>query len=173
MVPGRYELRVGASSRDIRLRGTVQHSGLGDPGPDLPAVAAEYRDPGFPLWISGRAFGALYGGNRPLNVRDHAGHYTPNTPIEDMQDSAVTNWIFQTMQFQLKHGFTVKPGDPVAIAVQNVMRDTPLRSLIMMTDGVVSPETLSGVTELLNGRWASGAARIAAGLLPGPKGKGE
>ena len=83
--PGTFELRAGASARDIRCTATVEVTA----GAATVAPSARAAVPG-PVPPSSRgAFAALLDRALPENGPDAPGEYTRNTPLADMRRSPV------------------------------------------------------------------------------------
>ena len=66
----RYEILVGASSRDIRLRGAVEKPGDGAPDPYTDPVFAPYRHAPMSFWYRTQSFAALLGREIPPHLWD-------------------------------------------------------------------------------------------------------
>ncbi len=162
---GAFEIRIGASSRDIRATAAIEVQG--DPGfvpvAESPAVAAAYRDLPLGRRFERRPFEALLG--RPLeeNAPDAKGLYTANTPLGDMD-----SWLARTL---LRVAAVVARGvvgrdDPAAAALaQEAIQQMTPRMFRMATKGAVSDQLRDGLLLLFNGRSGPGLQKTIRGLF--------
>ena len=143
--PGEFEIRFGASSRNIRgrVRVTVRGpavSGL-SPGPrayhDITPATTFGRDD----------FAQLYGRPLPDNVPDQRGSYTVNTPIADMNHP-----LARVVRRVLRVGGR--------LAVRGE-RDSPARLLVNRTIDEATPRMLSIFLGGLGVRFGRALVRIA------------
>jgi Beta-glucosidase-related glycosidases len=143
--PGEFEIRFGASSRDIRgrLRITItgpEVTGL-EPGPrayhDITPATTFDRDD----------FAQLYGRPLPDNVPDQRGSYTVNTPLADIDHP-----LARALQCLLRVGgrLAVRGG-----------RDSPARLLVDRTIDEATPRMLSMFFGSLGIRLSRALVRIA------------
>ncbi|TAJ46664.1 MAG: glycosyl hydrolase [Herbiconiux sp.] len=119
--PGRFELRLGRSSRDILWHSTVQ---LGRPDAAVPHVADEgvYRAPRRASGFPAADFERLLGRALPTNTTAQPGRFTLDTAIRDMQRTRVGRILFRYMQRQAvrtigapdEHGVVEVAGEVVA-----------------------------------------------------------
>lgn len=142
--PGRYEVLVGASSRDLRGQATL--TVLGDPFParDEPAV---YRHPTARLDVDDGAYAALLGRPLPPNP-GYPPPYTRNTPFEAVAHTPVGRLLLEQYERELRASFSDDPANQPLIRA--MLAEAPLRTLLM--GGRVSSEQLDLLIELLNGR---------------------
>lgn len=176
---GAFEIRVGASSRDIRLTERVvlaageafaEHPDAVDAG--LPArvseryaVSDEVRaalEPYYhvkPHGFTQEAFEALYA--RPLPQPRPVRPFTPDTVMRDIGESPVGRIVLRAVESTSKK-ILEKEGDDLKTIVDSMLDDMPLRSVLM---GGVSYEMLMGIVNVLNGHYVRGFRTVAGKLL--------
>ena len=156
---GPFEILVGASSHDLRLRGKVLvESAAGDqqvPEQDrLPA----YKD--FPAdgGISTEDFQALLQRPLPDPQPPAQGEYTLNTPIADMTDSFFGRLLRKLMERQLQR---MMEGEdhPNAAMMEAVLEEAPLRTLVT-PGGALSRGAAEGLLLLINGHFFRGLLHL-------------
>jgi beta-glucosidase len=158
--PGAFELLVGASSRDIRLRATVTVESDDPPATavDREALAAYYhlsKDKA----ISQADFERLLGRKVPGNEIVRGEPYTRNTPISDMQGSYFGRQLGAYVQRQIKARI-VYEDDPNAPMIMATAWEGPLRILMMGSDGAINREMLEALVLLVNGRYLKGVSGL-------------
>ena len=156
--PGVFEILVGASSRDIRLRATVTVESKDPPATavDRQALAA-YFDLKKDTAISQAAFERLLGRKVPRNEIVKGEPYTRNTPISDMQGSFVGRQLGAFIQRQLRARIgDGSEDDPNVPMIEAVAWEGPLRILMMGSDGAINREMLDALVLLVNGRYHKG-----------------
>ena len=156
---GDFEILVGASSQDIRLTSTlrVDSSQQASPIADREKFAPYYNlSKNTP--ISRDAFEALYGRALPDNQQPQKGNYTLNTPFGDMSDSFPARQLLGMMNAQVKKMFKSTNGEenPMLGMVENMLKEMPLRSLLMMSNGAVKRGTLDALLMMINGKGFKG-----------------
>jgi len=149
---GAYHILVGASSRDIRLRGTVE---IESPTDHIP-VPKEDRLPAYVDFppdghVSTSDFQALIRRPLPPNVRPQKGGYTLNTPISDLTDSFIGRWLARTIRNQVQQVTAGDSYNPNALMMEAVLKEAPLRMMLMQGDPL-NRETLETLLLMLNGR---------------------
>ena len=165
---GDFEILVGASSRDIRLASTVHIASTqaATPPADREKLAAYYslsKD----TPISRTAFEVLYGQPLPENQQPQKGNYTLNTPIGDMSGSFIGRLLFRLMNRQVHKMFKSTDDDnPLMAMIESMLKEMPLRSLAMMSNGALKRGTLNALLFMINGRYFKG---VAALVKPGAK----
>lgn len=160
---GQFEVLVGASVADIRLQDTVQINAA-QPAPaeqNIPAVYFNYPKNDT---VSQQDFEALLGHLAPPNVANAKGHFTINTPMSDLQSSFIGRQLHNLMQRQARQLIGEDEGSPNAQMIQSMLKDAPLRVLLMLGNGAVTRDTLEGVVQVLNGRYIQGIGAIIKSL---------
>lgn len=190
---GRFEIRVGASSRDIRARAIVDVEGDAavEPGagtsPEAAASAeaaadrlpptaslipaaspapAAYPDLTAERTFDRESFAALYGRPLPPNVVDRPGDYTLNTPLGDMRTPA-GRLLVAVMR---RRALAFAGGDeetPRGRIVGRTVPEMSLRMLRLMSRGAVSERTLVALLLLANGRYGLGLRALLRAALSG------
>ncbi len=169
---GQFEIRVGASSRDIRATAVVDVAGDAvQPSATEPeAVRATYRlEPG--RRFDRAAFQALYGRPLPDDAPEVPGHYTLNTPLADMR-SPVAGLLARVMRRQAMAFAGGDPASPLGRIVSAAIGDMTLRTFRMMSGGAVQGRLLDGLLLLTNGRYGLGFRTLLRAALAGLRGGG-
>jgi beta-glucosidase len=156
--PGEFQILVGASSRDIRLTATVtimseQESTLAS---DREKLAAYYNFPkGKP--VARQDFEALLGRPVPPNRGTQQGAYTLNTPVSDMGDSFIGRQLLKMMEHQVGKMISGRDDTPTALLMEAMIREIPLRSMLMTGESPLTHEMLEALLIMINGRFFRGA----------------
>ena len=143
---GEFELRVGASSRDIRLRTRIKvHSSQRLSA----AVRNAVGDGG--LDGSDQAFAALLG--RPVPPPEPWRPYHLNSSLGEVGETAMGRFIRSKVASGFQKRMGVAPGDETTAKMFEAMADNmPLRSLALFSGGRLSFNRLSILVALLNHR---------------------
>jgi beta-glucosidase len=129
---GTFEIRLGASSRDIRSRVRVDLPG--DPVELRPTVHS-YADPPSP----------------PPDVVDRRGSYTVNTPMGDI-DHPVGRLMLAVLRRGARAAFRSTPDNPMVQLADRLFLDAPSRLLPMISQGRIGPRAVRAFVETVNGR---------------------
>jgi beta-glucosidase len=136
---GVFEIRAGASSRDIRATAELTLDG------EKVSSTVDYRNPrdGFP-----RAdFLALHGGPVPDGVPE----YTVDTAFEEMRGPAAA--IFRGVLRLAEKAVNRRIADPVTrLLIAQTRRDANARILPLLTDGKITPSAARRLLKLVKGR---------------------
>ena len=163
---GIFEILVGASSRDIRLAATVQvvSTQQSVPAVDKDQLAAYHNFPQG-AQISQKAFESLLGRPVPLNQRARKGNYTINTPIGDMKDSFIGRQLHNFMGKQMAEMVKGQEDTPIALLMEGMAREAPLRTLLMAGNDQITRGMLDALLVMINGRFFQGAICIGQSQL--------
>jgi beta-glucosidase len=156
---GEFEILVGASSRDIRLAGTVElvstRQIVVDPA-QIRRLQAYYAPAtGFP--IDRRAFEALCGRTMPANDIAGGEEYTLNTPIADLRRTILGRLLYNAVRRRTR---ALDTETPLSIMARHLIEELPLRGMVMMSGGKVTYGMLEGVLMVLNRRFLRGFATL-------------
>jgi beta-glucosidase len=159
---GLFEVRVGASSRDIRLRGTVEVTREDDYVPKVPKrelLGEYYNVPGVSTFSRG-GFAALYGRALPANLPDKPGQYTLNSLLEDIRGSLV-GWLLRNIIWGFARAANKDdPEGGMARQTEYFLKYMPLRMMVMFSSGGIRLDMLEGLLELINGKLLKGIYRL-------------
>ncbi len=162
---GTFEILVGASSRDIRLSAAVEmkSSQAQTPAVDRQALTVYYDFPKG-AQIGQADFENLLGKAVPGNEVIKGEPYTINTPIGDMNDSFIGRQLGNMMNRQIQGMIKDDPDSPTAQLMQAIVREAPLRLMLMMGDGAVSREMLDALLIMMNGKFFKGLAALVKAI---------
>jgi beta-glucosidase len=163
---GAFEILVGASSRDICLTATVEVTS-GQPAvsaADRSALNAYYA-PSIDAPISGQDFEALLGRPVPPNRRPRKGAYTLNTPIGDMDDSFIGRQLYKLVKSQMVKMLEGHEGSPMALLMEAMSKEMPLRGMLMSREGPFTRETLEALLHVINGKFFRGAGALIRAIV--------
>jgi len=155
---GKFEVLVGASSRDIRLSDSVevlssQPSGHNE---NLEAYANPLKGTAF----SQKEFEKLLGKETPQNLGQKKGMYDINTPIGDMTDSFIARQLYKFLNKQMGELVEGLEGTPTAVLMEAMGREIPLRSMLMMDEGPLNREMLDALLIIINGKLFKGLGAL-------------
>ena len=157
---GSYEVRIGTSSRDIRLKENLQYtSSVTAALPDMRASTPCYYDLADGIEVSDAEFITLIGRPIPPRERVKGSPHTINSTITDIQDKwfgRILNGVF--------HRQIEKMGakDPfLKMMAEKIIADMPLRFLTMMGSDGLSILQVEGLVEILNGHYFRGIKKFA------------
>jgi len=151
---GCYDVRLGASSRDIRLSSPIDVvKDLDLHLPDHRADASCYYDLTHGIVVSDEAFAAVLGRPVPPRERQKGEPHTLNATLEEAQDSFFGRLlVFVGRKIANNMSHTDEVGSEI---VDHVLFTSPLR-MMSMEGGGVPPRIVEGLVFLLNGRFFSG-----------------
>ncbi|MFC1878704.1 beta-glucosidase [Chloroflexota bacterium] len=162
---GTFEILVGASSRDIRLDATVAVTSGQQTAPDADRdkLAVYYNFPKG-AQISRHDFEALLGRTVPGNQGSEQGKYTINTPAGDLRGSFIGRQLFRVMNKQVSKMIEGQEGTPTALLMEAMVRELPLRGMLMNGDGRLTREMLDALVVILNGEFFKGAGAMIGAI---------
>jgi len=159
--PGTFEILVGASSQDIRLKAflEVDSEQTTSPSVDADKTPSYYNFPkGTPM--AQDEFETLLGRPIPPNQGPAKGDYTMNTPIGDMGESFIGRQFHSIMKSQMAKVFQAQEDTPTAILGEAMLREMPLRTVLMMGGGPLNREMLEALLTMMNGKFFKGVGAM-------------
>jgi beta-glucosidase len=158
---GTFEIMVGASSADIRLKAAVQvHSASKMPSiDDHKKLATYYNFPkGTP--VSQVDFESLLGRLVPPNLGQTKGSYDINTPLGDMNDSFIARKLYSFLKRQMRQMIQDQEDTPTALMMEATLREIPLRAMLMMGGDTLNREMLDALLIMINGKFFRGVGAL-------------
>ncbi|MCJ7696246.1 MAG: glycoside hydrolase family 3 C-terminal domain-containing protein, partial [Anaerolineaceae bacterium] len=154
---GTFEILLGASSQDIRLKTTVtvtstQFSST-FPEKCNPTV---YHNLHIGTCINQENFEELLGRSVPPNVDPKKGPYSINTPIGDMTSSFIGRLLRRIMEKLLAKMVAGQEESPTALLMESMVREAPLRFMLMESNGAITREILDSLIIMINGHFFKG-----------------
>ena len=152
---GDYEIRIGASSRDIRLAEVVHVNNTVNMAlPDLQTIAPCYYDLSGGIRVSDMEFEALLGRPIPPGERKPGTAHTINSTFSDIKDKWLGRMLLALFSRQINK--LAKDRPEMKPLFEKMIMDAPLRILIMSAGENFSTARVEGLVELLNGHLIQG-----------------
>ncbi len=152
--PGRFDIMIGASSRDERAVLSVEIE-----NPDFEPHA--YHMPDNPAALTNDDFAAL---GQPVPAPMPVRPYHRNSTMADLQQSFMGRQVLKIASKKLGGLFTSvgdeNQNDTQAAMKQALAMAMPLRVLLAMGGGVVNDQQLDGLVDLLNHRYIGGIRKL-------------
>jgi beta-glucosidase len=163
---GQYEIRVGASSEDIRLTTTVMLTGDGqeallvDRYTDLPSYMTPKvsTHPDVTFGASHAEFAKLYGSELPGLQRGNL-EFDMNSTLNDIKHTLAGRAIYKFVMVQLEKEMAETPKEAQAMARRSILT-MPIRSFLMTGAGLLNPSQLQGLVDLTNRKPISGIKNL-------------
>lgn len=148
---GKFDILIGASSRDIRLKDSVYVTSKNPeaPIPDYSVTAPFYYNPAGKDKIPVEQFEAIYGAKMPSNEPFKKGELTECNSVGQCAVSPWGKFIYRTAMFGAK--IIASSAENPEMITESV-RDIPLRAATAMTGGLVPEVSLHGLVDMVNGR---------------------
>ena len=154
--PGEYEIRVGASSRDIRLRQRIVLAGN----------ATNEVDTSSPMLVEGRlavddaTFATMLG--KPMPADEPIRPFHINSTFAEIS----TTWLGRKVADAAKAQFAKRMGREMDAAtrrmVEAMANDMPLRQLVLFSGGTVSFNQVGALVATLNRRYVQALKLLRA-----------
>lgn len=163
---GEYELLIGASSADIRLRKTVYVSGTDAPLPYNKELLPNYYT-GNIKNISDAEYEALLGHTIPDGKWNRGGPLDINDAICQMHyaKSRVARITCKVLLKMLENAEAKGTPDLNILFIYNMT----FRGIAKMTGGMITMEMVNGILDAINGHFFRGFGRIIKGFVVGRK----
>lgn len=157
---GKYEVQIGASSRDIRLAQTVSVA------ENRPAKVPDYRDTAAGYYdlknavldIGDADFGSVLGRELPPSDLKPGRPFSANSTLGDTQGTFVGRRLMKMIKKSMSEmvGDEVGEDDPNAKMLDAMVADLPLRAVAMLGGEQMPKHFLNGTVALLNGKYITG-----------------
>ncbi len=155
---GKYQISLGASSRDIRLQQQITVHGSTRTTPPVPPADWYFHPAGK---VTGADFETVY--RKPIDaVKDVLrGEFTLASSFTEMQGNIWIRLFMKYQMNQLSHGSDGSgPDDPNFRMVIEGFKHTPLKALIRLSKGKLTTNTAHGLVDIANGKFLRGLMRI-------------
>lgn len=148
---GNFEILVGASSRDIRLRANVEVASKNPdaPIPDYTQSAPSYYAIDRATEIPTQEFEALYGAKMIENTPYLKGEFTANNTIGQCRGSGFGKFIYNVANFGV--GLVAMSSENPEM-LTNSLNDMPYRTIAAWSMGILNRRALEGLVDMLNGK---------------------
>jgi len=161
---GVYHIRVGSSSRDIRLSKKVMVESA-QPAASVPDYAVNtphyFNLQGKELNISDGEFEDLVGYTLPVNEKPANGPYDWNSTVGDIQNTPVGRLIYKIVLSNVRKAYRSMGVDDMAERVMvRMAQEMPLRSIFMMSSGRFRLNHVQGLLLILNKKPLRGIIRF-------------
>ncbi len=153
---GTYGIRVGASSRDIRLCGILEVSGETVSTPDWQAGSWYETMAGAP---SRSGWEQAMGHAVPVMQEPKKGQFTWDNTCMEMKDSSLVMKIqYKVTECIIAKGFDGKKdySDPAFRMMMICATDCPLRATVISAGGTMTDGLAQGLVEMANGHFLNG-----------------
>ena len=157
---GMYEIMIGASSKDIRLSGSIKKEGTTKAFPYYKEEIWNYNS-GKIQKIGDREFEAVLGHLIPDG--SWSGELGLNDAICQMYyaKSALARYIYRFLDYKKKKSEEKGKPDLNILFIYNM----PFRGIAKMTGGIVSMEMAEGMVEVVNGHLLKGLGKVVGGYF--------
>ncbi len=150
---GEYEIQIGASSRDIRLAEIFEVEGDGQEIKlsYLKEIAPVYFNlSNETLKVSDAEFEGVYGRELPPKELNPGEPFTANSTLGEIKDTQTGQQVLAMIGQQVSQMFGGDPTSDIAMMMQAMMMEMPLRNLIMMSQGQMSWDQINGMIYMMN-----------------------
>ncbi len=162
---GKYEILIGASSRDIRLSAARDFDfGAAREVDDLKDVCSVYYDIASADCIPDDQFKALYRGEIPPNVPSKRGEFNDNTTLGEFECCLIGKLILKLAPSVIKSQVPNADMTTMLILTQG-MRAMPLRGLVGISSGIIDSRLVDGLLLWGNKHRMRGLCKMIAGLF--------
>lgn len=150
---GAYEIRISASSRDIRLKASVQAEADADQVlPDYRKTAPCYYDLANGINVPDEAFAALLGRPIPQRERAEGDPFTPNSTLREAEHTPLGGLLVFLGRQAAKR---MKADEEVGQMIEYLLFESPLR-MLTMSGGGFGPKQVDAFVMMLNGKFFRG-----------------
>ena len=148
---GEYEIQIGASIEDIRLKKSVLYvmNTIHIPVNNLPEFIPDYYNRSYPISISDGNFTQITGIPIPFAFKRKAELFTLNSTITELSEV----WIGRLLAtLALKQSKKLMPStdEKIMKMIERGVMESPLRSLVAMSNGALSTRIVHLILKIAN-----------------------
>ncbi len=154
---GDFEIRIGASSRDIRLKETVHVQSDFKPG-ESREPAIYFNPPKPPFKVADRDFALLLGKDIP--PVDPVKPFNLTSTIEEIQEKWLGRVLYRRVLKEALKMIGDEPDETTRKIIDYGVRETPLKSIVLMSGGEFGFKLVEAIIHFLNGNILKGAGRL-------------
>jgi len=150
---GMYELRISASSRDVRLTAQMETAPDADVHvPDLRAAAPCFYDLSGGIDVPDSAFAAVLGHAIPARERQKGEKHTLNVTLSEVKHTLL-GWLLAFVGRKIAES-ALETNEVNRNVIDHVLYTTPLR--LMSSESDISPRQIEGIVHLFNHEFFKG-----------------
>lgn len=163
---GDYAIRIGASSEDIRLQGSIHIDGTNAPDPYGEALLADYRS-GRVNRVSDREFEALLERPIPQKEWDRRRPLQFNDTVSQMAyaRNPIARTVARSLKKKLEKAIAAGKPDLNLLFIYNI----PFRGMAKMMNGAVTMAMAEDILLMANGHFFKGCGRLIHHSLHKPR----
>jgi len=163
---GKYNILIGASSRDIRLQGSidVKFGREEKKVPDYKSICPSYYDIENVSEIPDEDFYNLHGGDVPANEVNKRGYFDYNTTIGELKVCLVGKFIVKVAPSIIKS--QVPNADiTTMMMLKQGMEEMPLRGLVGISSGLIHRTLIDGMLMWGNKKYFRAMFKLLSGVF--------
>ena len=163
---GEYNILIGASSRDIRLKGAIDVNFDQEEKliPDYKSICPCYYDLAHCDNIPNEQFEKLYGGTIPVNADTKRGYFDYNTTIGELKVCLIGKLIVKVAPSIIKS--QVPNADiTTMMMLKQGMEEMPLRGLVGISSGLIHTSLIDGMLMWGNKKYFKAGFKFMRGVF--------
>lgn len=161
---GKFDILVGSSSRNILLEGQI------DVLSTIDAEVPSYKESS-PIYydmdkitsgVSDKDFSTLIGHSLVVNKPVQKGEFTRNSTLGDVKTTFIGNQMYKAIRKQML-GMVAEAGnvdEKQTRMMEAIMNDMPIRTMVLMGNGMLNFEMADGLVAMMNGKFLSGLVTV-------------
>ena len=162
--PGQFEILIGASSQDVRLKKIITVT-VEEPVSETPnrEALAQYYSPTSGFSISDDTFRALLGRTPPVTLYLPGEPLDTLTPLKDLQRTFFGRLIYKMIMRMITKNNPMggeEMDETTARMIQRMIGDMPLAKLVMLSDGAMNPGMVDAMVLIANGKLIRGLVSL-------------
>ncbi|NTW71560.1 MAG: glycosyl hydrolase [Eubacteriaceae bacterium] len=165
---GEFLVMMGASSRDIRLEAKI-FVRSSQPSVDVPnykeTAPSYYHLTSGVFSIDDHEFEAVYGRGLPPSKQSPTENFTMNSLVEDMGSKFIGRLFLKIAKGRIKKLSAARDdNDPAFRFLWSTVMESPLRTVVVVSDGTISLPMTDAILKLINGKYLRGGYALARAI---------